>query len=277
MRWEAPGPAMLFCPADRPERYSKAAERADVVILDLEDAVAPEGRPAAREHVAGSSLDPDRVVVRVNPVDTDDFALDMEAVRKTDYRVVMLAKSESAEQLAKVDRDVLALIETPLGVVRAPEIAAAPNCVAMMWGAEDLVAAMGGTKSRFEESEADGQRVAGGYRDVPRHARASVAMAAAAFGRSAIDSVYLDIPDTDGLRAEALDAVALGYEATACIHPSQVEVIRSAYAPTDEQVEWATRVLDAAKGNRGVFSLDGQMVDAPVFRQAEAIKRRSGI
>lgn len=267
MRWTAPGPAMLFCPADRPERYAKAAERADVVILDLEDAVAPDDRPAAREHVAGSSLDPAQVVVRLNPVDSDDFARDVDAVRGTDYRTVMLAKTESAVQVAEVGLDVIALIETPLGVVRAAEIAAAPNCVGMMWGAEDLVAAMGGTTSRFGD---------GGYRDVPRHARASVALAAAAFGKSAIDSVYLDIADTDGLLAEARDAVALGYEATACIHPSQVAVIRSAYAPTEESVAWARRVLEAAEHTPGVFRLDGQMVDAPVFRQAEAIVRRSG-
>lgn len=275
MTWAAPGPAMLFCPADRPERYAKAAERADVVILDLEDAVAPDDRPMAREHVAGSSLDPDRVVVRVNPSPSGDFAADTEALARTDYRTVMLAKTESAEQVAAVERDVIALVETPLGVVRAAEIAAAPNCVGLMWGAEDLVAAMGGTKSRFDSGEADARRVAGGYRDVPRHARASVSLAAAAFGKAAIDSVYLDIGDTDGLRAEALDAVALGYAATACIHPSQVAVIRSAYAPDDDSVVWATRVLEAAKGTRGVFSLDGQMVDAPVFRQAEAIVRRS--
>src|SRR5699024_8997746 len=120
--WTAPGPAMLFCPADRPERYAKAAERADVVILDLEDAVAPDDRPAAREHVAGSSLDPAQVVVRLNPVDSDDFARDVDAVRGTDYRTVMLAKTESAVQVAEVGLDVIALIETPLGVVRAAEI-----------------------------------------------------------------------------------------------------------------------------------------------------------
>src|SRR5699024_125590 len=111
--------------------------------------------PAAREHVAGSSLDPAQVVVRLNPVDSDDFARDVDAVRGTDYRTVMLAKTESAVQVAEVGLDVIALIETPLGVVRAAEIAAAPNCVGMMWGAEDLVAAMGGTTSSFGD---------GGYR-----------------------------------------------------------------------------------------------------------------
>ena len=276
--WVPPGPAMLFCPADRPERYAKAVERADVVIVDLEDAVAPAGRPAAREALRASSLDPARTIVRVNPVETDDHAADLEALVATDYRCVMLAKTESAAQVTDVHSAtgaaVLALVETPLGVVRATEIASAPGCAGMMWGAEDLLAGMGGTTSRFADSEAGGPRVAGEYRDVPRHARAAVALAAAAFGRWAVDSVHLDIADEAGQRAEALDAVALGYAATACIHPSQVAIVRAAYAPSDEEVAWARRVLDAAATNPGVFQLDGRMIDGPVFRQAEATLRR---
>lgn len=277
--WIPPGPALLFCPADRPERYGKAADRADVVIIDLEDAVAPAARPAAREALTASELDPDRTIVRVNPVDTDDHAADLEALAATGYRCVMLAKTESAAQVTDVHSAtgaaVLALVETPLGVVRAEEIAAAPGCAGLMWGAEDLLAAMGGSTSRFSAAEAGGPRVAGEYRDVPRHARARVALAAAAFGRWAVDSVHLDIADEAGQRAEALDAVALGFVATACIHPSQVAVVRQAYAPDDDEVDWARRVLAAAEHNQGVFQLDGRMVDGPVFRQAEATMRRA--
>lgn len=277
--WVPPGPAMLFCPADRPERYGKAADRADVVILDLEDAVAPADRPAAREALTSSALDPERTIVRVNPVDTPDHAADLEAFAATGYRCVMLAKTESAAQIADLHSAtgaaVLALVETPLGVVRAEEIASAPGCAGLMWGAEDLLAAMGGSTSRFSATESGGPRVAGEYRDVPRHARARVALAAAAFGRWAVDSVHLDIADVDGQRAEALDAVALGFVATACIHPSQVAVVRQAYAPDDDEVAWARRVLAAAENNQGVFQLDGRMVDGPVFRQAEATLRRA--
>ena len=277
--WIPPGPALLFCPADRPERYGKAADRADVVIIDLEDAVAPAARPAAREALTASELDPDRTIVRVNPVDTDDHAADLEALAATGYRCVMLAKTESAAQVTDVHSAtgaaVLALVETPLGVVRVEEIAAAPGCAGLMWGAEDLLAAMGGSTSRFSAAEAGGPRVAGEYRDVPRHARARVALAAAAFGRWAVDSVHLDIADEAGQRAEALDAVALGYVGTACIHPSQVAVVRGAYAPDDDDVAWARRVLDAAEHEKGVFQLDGRMVDGPVFRQAEATLRRA--
>lgn len=277
--WTPPGPAMLFCPADRPERYGKAAERADVVIVDLEDAVAPENRTVARDALRASELDPARTIVRVNPADSADHAADLEALAATGYRCVMLAKTESAAQVtdlySSTGAEVLALVETPLGVVRAPEIASAPGCAGLMWGAEDLLAAMGGSTSRFAESEAGAPRVAGQYRDVPRHARARVALAAAAFGRWAVDSVHLDIADEAGQRAEALDAVALGFVATACIHPSQVATVRQAYAPDDDEVAWARRVLDAARGNQGVFQLDGRMIDGPVFRQAEATLRRA--
>ncbi|WP_295649883.1 CoA ester lyase [uncultured Dietzia sp.] len=277
--WIPPGPALLFCPADRPERYAKAAERADVVIVDLEDAVAPANRAAARDALRSSDLDPDRTIVRVNPVDTSDHAADLEAFTATGYRCVMLAKAESAAQVTDLysatGAAVLALVETPLGVVRAEEIASAPGCAGLMWGAEDLLAAMGGSTSRFSVAEEGGPRVAGEYRDVPRHARARVALAAAAFGRWAVDSVHLDIADVEGQRAEALDAVAQGYVGTACIHPSQVAVVREAYAPDDDEVAWARKVLAAAEHNQGVFQLDGRMVDGPVFRQAEATMRRA--
>ena len=277
--WIPPGPALLFCPADRPERYGKAAARADVVIVDLEDAVAPADRPAAREALRASNLDPDRTIVRVNPIGTDEHAADLEALADTDYRCVMLAKTESAAQVTDLysatGAAVLALVETPLGVVRAEEIASAPGCAGLMWGAEDLLAAMGGSTSRFSAAEAGGPRVAGEYRDVPRHARARVALAAAAFGRWAVDSVHLDIADVAGQRAEALDAVALGFVATACIHPSQVAVVREAYAPDDDEVAWARKVLAAAEHNQGAPQLAGRPVDGPVVRQAEATMRRA--
>lgn len=261
------GPAWLFCPADRPERYGKAAAVADVVILDLEDGVAAADRPAAREALRSTSLDPERTVVRVNPAGTEDQARDLEALAGTAYTTVMLAKTESADQVAALaPRKVVALIETPRGAVFCAQIAAAQECVAMMWGAEDLVAAMGGGSSRH----ADGR-----YRDVARHVRSSVLLAASTFGRAALDAVYLNIGDLDGLKAEALDGAAVGFAATVCIHPSQIAVVRDAYRPAPERVDWARRVLAAAQAERGVFAFEGQMVDSPVLRHAEAILRRA--
>ncbi|KUG61606.1 MULTISPECIES: HpcH/HpaI aldolase/citrate lyase family protein [Kocuria] len=264
------GPALLFCPADRPERYAKAAQRADAVILDLEDAVAPSARPAARDALVATPLDPARTIVRINAEDTEDFAHDLVALRHTGYTTVMLPKTASAERLAVAAElglyRVVALCETAEGVVNAAEIARSPNVVALMWGAEDLVASLGGSSSR---------RANGTYRDVARHARSAVLLAAGAAGRPAIDAVHLDIADLDGLREEALDAVASGFTATACIHPGQVETVRAAYRPDAAEVEAARELLDAARRTPGVFTFRGRMVDEPLIRHAERLVRRA--
>lgn len=259
--------AWLFCPAARPERFAKAAERADVVILDLEDGVAPPDRDGAREALVRVALDPERTVVRINPSGTPDHEADLAALAFTEYRTVMLAKTESAVQTeALMPLTVVALCETPVGVLAAGEIAAVAGVTALMWGAEDLIAAMGGQSSR----DATGR-----YRDVARHARSSVLLAAAAAGKAAVDSVYLDINDLNGLAVEAVDAVASGFAAKACIHPTQVPVVRAAYRPAADLITWAQRVLAAAEAAPGVFSFEGHMVDEPVLRQARAIVERS--
>lgn len=272
MSWTPAGPALLFCPADRPERYAKAAAAADVVILDLEDGVGADAKAEARRALQETLLDPERTVVRVNPVGTDDHVLDLEALAGTPYQTVMLAKTESADQVAGLaPRAVIALCETPLGVVEAVAIARAEATVALMWGAEDLIAGLGGRSSRFPAPSGTG---AGTYRDVARAARAQVLLAAGAARRMVIDAVHLDIRDLDGLRAQAEDAAACGFVGTACIHPTQVDVVRTAYRPTGEQVDWARRVLAAAEGARGVFAFEGGMVDGPVLRHAEALLAR---
>lgn len=264
-----PGSAWLFCPADRPERYAKAAAVADVVILDLEDGVAPADREAARRALVDVPLDPDRTVVRVNAHGTDDHALDCAALDRTPYTAVMLPKCESVDQVLDLTPlSVIALIESPLGALAIERAVQAENAVGVMWGAEDLVAGLGGASSR----KADGS-----YRDVARHVRSTALLAAKAYGRFALDSVFLDIPDLAGLGAECEDAVAVGFDAKVAIHPSQVDVIRAAYAPTAEQLGWAEKVLAAATRERGVFAFEGRMVDAPVLRHAEEIVRRAGI
>jgi citrate lyase subunit beta / citryl-CoA lyase len=168
---------------------------------------------------------------------------------------------------ALAPRDVVALVETPRGALLATEIAAAEGTVALMWGAEDLVATLGGSSSR----QADG-----GYRDVARHVRSTTLLAASAFGRIALDAVHLDIRDIEGLRAEANDAVAVGFDGTVCIHPTQIPVVREAYRPSEEKLDWARRVLAASRTERGVFAFEGQMVDSPVLKHAEMLLRRTG-
>ncbi len=262
-----PGAAWLFCPADRPDRYAKAAAAADVVILDLEDAVAPPARVTARAALAETVLDPARTVVRINPVGTADHELDLAALAGLPYEHVMLAKTESAAGLDALHRHrVVALCETPLGVLRAAEIAGSPHVDALMWGAEDLIAGLGGSSSR----RADGR-----YRDVARHARATVLLAAASARIGALDSVYLDIADLAGLAEEAEDAVAVGFAAKACIHPTQVEVVRRAFRPTAMEVTRARTVLAAAQQEAGVFVFEGRMVDEPVLRHARHVLGRA--
>ncbi len=271
------GPALLFCPADRPERYQKAAERSDAVIVDLEDAVAPADKQRARGAILaqlGSAgdvpeLDPSRTIIRINPAGTEEFEKDLHCLKHTPYRHVMLAKAEDAAQLKELEGySVIALCETAAGIVNAAAIAAEPNVVALMWGAEDLLASLGGTSSRSGD---------GGYRAVALHARSTVLLAARAFGKEAIDSVYVNIPDLEGLAVESHDAVASGFGSKACIHPSQVAVVRGAYAPSESEVAAATELLDAAAAaGTGVFQYQGKMIDGPILKHAESTLRRAG-
>jgi citrate lyase subunit beta/citryl-CoA lyase len=192
-----------------------------------------------------------------------DHPLDLEALARTPYTTVMLAKTESGEQVAALaPLDVVVLIETPLGALNVVESSQAENAFAVMWGAEDLFAVLGGTANRYPD---------GSYREVARHVRSQSLLAAKAYGRLALDSVYLDIKDLDGLRAEVDDAVAVGFDAKVAIHPSQIAVIREGYQPSADQVRWARHVLEAARDERGVFQFEGIMVDAPVLRRAERI------
>jgi len=220
------GPAWLFCPADRPERFDKAADRADAVILDLEDAVLPADRASARRSLAAVPVDPCRTLVRVNAAGTPDFPRDLDAVAATAYRIVMLAKTESAAQLdplAEAGFRVVALCETAAGI---------------------------------------------GY------ARSRVLSAAGAASKPGVDPAHLDIADSAGRRAEADAAAAVGFAATACIHPSQVPIVRAAYEPAAEEYEWAADLLEEARAHAGVFRFRGRMIDAPVLRQARTILER---
>lgn len=270
------GPALLFCPADRPERYQKAADRADAVILDLEDAVAAADKQRARGAILAQvgatgdvpELDPSRTIIRVNPAGTEEFEKDLHCLRHTPYHTVMLAKAETPRQVEALEGyQVIALCETALGVLNAPAIAAAPNVVALMWGAEDLLATLGGTSSRKDD---------GGYRAVALHARSSVLLAARASGKEAVDAVYVNIPDLAGLEVETADAVASGFGSKACIHPSQAAVVRSAYAPSDAEVAAAEALLEAAESaGSGVFRYQGKMIDGPILKHAQEIIRRA--
>jgi citrate lyase subunit beta/citryl-CoA lyase len=267
--WQ-PGPAWLFCPADRPERYAKALAGADVVILDLEDAVAPTAKTAARDALRAlaeaGELDLDRTVLRVNDASSPEHSADLELAAAIGVRRVMLPKAEQAAAIAALPHEVVILLESPAGIVAAGELASVTNVVGVMWGADDLVAGMGGTGSR---------RPDGSYRDLARHARLQALLAAKAARRLALDAVHMDIPDLEGLAAECEDAVASGFDATVAIHPTQLPVIRTAYTPTPERVAWARRLLTHAGDDRGVTTFEGRMVDGPIYKQAEQILARA--
>lgn len=264
------GPALLFCPANRPDRYEKALAVADTVLVDLEDAVGPAEKVTARETVRAALRDePDRFVVRVNGSDTEWYGDDVAMLRDVGASRVLLPKVGSpADVAALADLAVVALCETVRGVVEASAIAATENCSALFFGAEDLTADLGGRSSRDRS---------GRYHPAIEHAKAEVFFAAAAAGKQAIHPVYLQIGDEDGLRAECEEACDLGYTAKGCIHPSQVAVVKGAFAPTPEQVEWAKGLIAAKEEHgSGVFQFQGQMVDGPVYAQAQNIIRRTG-
>lgn len=271
MMW-SPGTAWLFCPADRPDRYLKGLALADTVVLDLEDAVAPLSKAMAREAVRDlvreGRFESRRTVLRVNSASSPEHSADLELLREIGEAapVVMLAKAESVTDLADLaGHSVIPLIESAWGVERSFEIAGADTVVAVMWGADDLVASLGGTASRLQD---------GRYRDIARFARSRVLLAAKCHARYAVDAVFMDISDLAGLRAECEDAVAVGFDATVAIHPSQVEVIRSAYRPDPVSVARARLLLESA-GAGGVTTFEGRMIDGPIVLQAQRVLERA--
>ncbi|GAA4558612.1 CoA ester lyase [Pseudonocardia xishanensis] len=269
---ELRGPALLFCPGDRPERFDKALAAADSVVLDLEDAVGPEHKDLARAHVVEAlgrlDRDRDRVLVRVNAPSSPWHADDLRALAPFREVVVMLPMADGAAAVEAVPHPVVALCETARGVLSAQEIAAAGNCVGVMWGSEDLVADLGGRPGRAP---------GGGYRPAVEEARTRILYAARAAGVTPIDTVLVDIADLDTLAADSTASVSAGYAAKACIHPKQVAVVRAAFRPSDAEVRWADAVLAAAETESGVFVVDGRMVDAPVLAHAREVLRQAGV
>lgn len=279
-----PRRSLLFSPGDEPELLRKApGSGADVVCFDLEDAVAPdakgEARAAVRDVLTDPAFDPDaEVCVRLTP---NEVAADLDALTSDgtggELRLdaVMLPKVESAQRVRDVraqcnERDldpaVFALVETAAGILRAEDVAAADPTSALLFGAEDLAADVGATRTD------EGIEVL--------HAREHVVLAAAAAGVDAIDTVFTDFSDTEGLADDAAFAVELGYDGKMAIHPTQVGPINDAFTPDPERVEWAERVLDAREaaaedGEKAVFEVDGEMIDAPLIAQAEQVIARA--
>ncbi|QRQ65867.1 CoA ester lyase [Corynebacterium kroppenstedtii] len=270
---------MLFAPADRPERFVKAAARSDVVILDLEDGAGRDSFDEARTNIVNSDLDPATTIVRVHSADSELFDGDIDMVAKTPYTTVMVPKVDQPLPDTLKNYDVIAMLESPSGIMNARDIAHQEFVVGLLWGAEDFTASLGGVYSRLQRDErgwdSDRGSAEGPYRTTVNYLRTQTLLHAAEAGIVALDAVFADIHDADGLRDEALDAARIGFAATACIHPAQVPVIRDAYRPSDEQVKMARRIVRESADHPGALNIDGKMVDAPLFRQAEVLAARA--
>ena len=288
----APRPrrALLFCPGTERRKIDKASGLdVDGVILDLEDAAALSRKAEARDvtftALAECDFGDSERIVRVNPVgsgfEEDDLAALTDAAVLPD--AVVLPKTESAdhvrwladrlaaaEQVRGVDEGrtaILALIETALGVVELPRIAAAGDrLAALLFGAEDLCGDIGATRS------AEGTEVL--------YARSAMVLHAAAFGKQAIDTPFVDLTDIEALKDDTRRAMLMGYTGRMAIHPKQLVPIVEVYTPTADELAAARRLLAEhdkhQAAGRGVFELDGKMVDMPMVRAARRVVARAG-
>jgi len=262
----------LFVPGNRPERFAKAlATPADIIVLDLEDAVAVDDKSKARDAVATqlaamTPVERDRIVVRINDVASSWFVLDLRVLLQSGSTQVMLPKAESPEQIAAVraalpDAKVSALIESARGVAAVEEIAAAPGVSRLVFGTLDLAL----------DLDLDTEAGSGGL----AYAAGRIAVASRIAGLpSPVAGVTPQLDDEPRLLADLAMARQFGFGAKLCIHPRQVDPIHRALQPAAETVEWANRVLAAEAASPGAAKLDGRMVDRPVVLKAERILAR---
>lgn len=281
--------SLLFVPGDREALILKAlASQADAVIIDLEDAVAPEKKAVARGVTRETLMGADRrgkpVFVRVNAFDTGMTAGDLAAVMAAKPWGIALPKCQGGADLDRLShgldaleaRDEIAAGATRIMTVATetaaatlalsrPEPGAGKRVWGMLWGAEDLSASLGAMSNRDETGE---------YAFPYQFARSQCLYAANAIGVEPIDAVYTDFKDMEGLEREARAGLRDGFTAKAAIHPAQAEVINRVMTPTAAQLDWAARVV-ALLAERGVAPLDGRMIDLAHKRVAERMLSRA--
>jgi len=267
--------SLLFVPGDRPDLAAKAPRAgADVVILDLEDAVATASKSTARDHAVASVTDlvgaGITVMVRINPPATPFFEDDVAALAIPGVEALLVPKLDRAVDVAALaevvgDTQVVAGLETVRGVVDAREVLTGP-VAGCYFGAEDYVVDLGGVRT-----EHNAEVVV---------ARSLVAMAARVAGVPAFDQVVLDFHDAARFSAEASAARALGYSGKLCIHPAQVALANESFMPSGAEVERAERLLaaydEALAAGRASCAFDGTMVDEAIARQARAVLATAG-
>ena len=270
----------LFVPGSRPELFPKAlAGQADSLSFDLEDAVPESGKAEARRLVGAALQSPEFaastkiLIVRVNGLATPHFEADLAAVTGSRLDLLNLPKVESADDvraaaksLARLEQErglsrpigLIANIESPRGLRFAAEIAAAdPRVAGLQIGLADLLEPLG-----IDRTDAA----------AIHQIQLAVRLAAGEAGLWACDAAYGNIKDADGYRAEALAAKRLGYIGKTCIHPSQVAVANEVFLPTEAEISFARRVVEAAAQTKaGAFTVDGRMIDAPFLKRARAV------
>ena len=281
----------LFVPASRPELFAKAlSSAADAISFDLEDAVEEGQKGFARQALfdffeTNQTQNTKAIVVRINAIDTTHYAADLEVVVSSAIQIINLPMVESATavrdlsaRIGKLETDrrltrpigILVNIESPKGLRQAAELALAdPRVVGLQIGFGDLFGPYG---------------IVSGEPSATQVVRVLVKMAAAEAGIEAYDGAYVDIANPDGFTLDAQAAYRLGFTGKSCIHPSQVGLANAVFRPSEQQIQQALRVVQAAKENlaRGVgaFVVDGQLVDGPLITRAErtvALARLAGL
>ncbi|CAH0650878.1 CoA ester lyase [Pseudomonas putida] len=262
----------LFVPATRLDCVSKAiATGADVVIVDLEDAVAQTQKTEARLNLQAfleANLDV-QVLVRINASGHPEHTAQLEMCQRlSNVKGIMLAKAETADQVrlvASSGKPVWPLLESALGLANIQAIAAVPNVERLTYGALDLGLDLG---------MANGTEAAERLIDQVRYA---VILHSKLAGLAApLDSVYPNFQDQEGFSRRVADIRDMGFGGLLCIHPQQVSVVHETLIPTVEELDWAKRVLSASALGEGVFVMDGNMVDAPVIARAKCVMQRAG-
>jgi citrate lyase subunit beta/citryl-CoA lyase len=275
----------LFAPGDSEKKMGKASDGpADIVLLDLEDSVMPENKPAARELVANfltSRDDRERLWVRVNPLSGGETQADLDAIMPSKPGGLFLPKAEGREDVETLDAmlntleaannidigstKVAALVtETAAAMFKTGSYAGSPRLVAMSWGAEDLSSALG-ARVQFQ---ADGN-----YMPTFELARSLCLIGAVAAGVAPIETIQADFRDLDGLKDRALMVRSQGYRGMLAIHPAQVPVINDAFTPSTDELDEARAIVAAFDANpgAGTVGLNGAMLDRPHLALAQAL------
>lgn len=263
MPYVRPVTVALFVPGDRSDRLPKALRAgADLVVVDLEDAVAPGRKAAARAAVRAALRDGFDGCIRINPVGTPAGEDDVAMLRDAVPEVVMIPKTAGADDVAAVRRalpnvPIVALIESIAGVVALDAIAQARGVVALAFGGYDLCAELGA------------RPIAG----VLAPWRAKIVFAARRAGIDAFDTPYVALDDDPGLAQDSARAVDFGFDGKLVVHPRQIPIVRAAFAPTPEEIAQARAVV-AAAGAGGVATVGNTMIDAPLVAAARRVLAR---